>query len=72
MKEKNKYIVLGFSEFLLVVIGLLAINHFDEILAFIMLPLFVALLLIDFKLLNIKLVLKKIDMNDKEKQKVKK
>lgn len=58
MKEKNKYILMGLSEFLLVVIGLLALNYFDTTIAFIMAPFFIALVLIDFKLLS--MVLKKI------------
>ena len=60
MKEKNKYILLGFTEFLILVIGLLVLNHFDAILAFIMAPFFIAILLIDFKLLS--MILKKIKL----------
>ena len=60
MKEKNKYILLGFTEFLILVIGLLVLNHFDAILAFIMAPFFISILLIDFKLLS--MILKKIKL----------
>ncbi len=63
MKERNKYILLGFSEFLLLVIGLLVLNHFDTVFAFIMAPFFIAMVLIDFKLLN--MILKKIDLETK-------
>ena len=66
MKEKNKYILLGLGEFLLVIIGLLVLNHFDTTIAFIMAPCFIALVLIDFKLIS--MVLKKIDMDSKGKK----
>lgn len=62
MKEKNKYILLGFSEFLLLIIGLLVLNHFDTVIAFIMSPFFISMVLIDFKLLS--MILKKIKQGE--------
>lgn len=63
MIEKNKYILLGLGEFLLLIIGLLVLNYLDTILAFIMAPFFIAIVLIDFKLLS--MVLKKIERQNK-------
>ena len=62
MNEKNKYILLGFSEFLLLIIGLLVLNYLDTTLAFIMAPFFIVLVLIDFKLLS--MILKKIKLEE--------
>ena len=59
MKERNKYIILGLIEFILLIVGLLVLNYFDSTLAFIMSPFLIALVLLDFKMLS--LILKKIE-----------
>ena len=58
MKERNKYILLGLAEFLLLIIGLVVLSQFDTILAFVMAPCFIAIVLIDFKMVS--MILNKI------------
>jgi len=59
MKERNKYILMGLLELIIVIVGFMVLNFYNPTVALLMTPFFIACIVIDFKLINV--LIKKLD-----------